>query len=226
MLAGKAWGGLTMILRSKWLRALALAWLCWGGAALAQTDAELPVPFEAYGEDDPAAVAPKRVDPTDNRSRKMFEQVLQYDPENVTARIQNAELLISRGVRQRGLDEYAYALRLAGTDEKKLRTVYWNYGWALFAGGEARGAISQWMQAERLHGGRPEWVPTTYAMGLWAAGEKDLALQFYRAAVRSFPRRWGVAAGVQEATRGWTPKQKLTIEQVYAAWRENVGAGR
>ena len=104
--------------------------------------------------------------------------------------------------------------------------MYWNYGWALFAGGEARGAISQWMQAERLHGGRPEWVPTTYAMGLWAAGEKDLALQFYRAAVRSFPRRWGVAAGVQEATRGWTPKQKLTIEQVYAAWRENVGAGR
>ena len=215
-----------MILRSCWLRALALAWLCWGGAALAQADAELPVPFEAYGEDDPAAVAPKRVDPTDNRSRKMFEQVLQYDPENVTARIQNAELLISRGVRQRGLDEYAYALRLAGSDEKKLRTVYWNYGWALFAGGEARGAISQWMQAERLHGGRPEWVPTTYAMGLWAAGEKDLALQFYRAAVRSFPRRWGVAAGVQEATRGWTPKQKLTIEQVYAAWRENVGAGR
>lgn len=215
-----------MILRSNWARAFALTLWCFAAVAMAQTGEELPVPFEAYGEDDPAAVAPKRIDPTDNRARQTFEQILQYDPNNVTARIQNAELLIGRGVRQRGLDEYAYALRLAGTDEKKLRTVYWNYGWALFAGGEARGAVTQWMQAERLHGGRPEWVPTTYAMGLWAAGEKDLALQFYRAAVRSFPRRWGVAAGVQEATRGWTPKQKLTIEQVYAAWREGVGHGR
>lgn len=213
-----------MILRSWWSRAFALTLLCIGAAAFAQTGDELPVPFEAYGEDDPFAVAPKRIDPTDNRAKQTLEQILQYDPDNVNARIQNAELLIGRGVRQRGLDEYAYALRLAGSDEKKLRTVYWNYGWALFAGGEARGAVTQWMQAERLHGGRPEWVPTTYAMGLWAAGEKDLALQFYRAAVRSFPRRWGVAAGVQEATRGWSPKQKLTIEQVYAAWRENVGS--
>ena len=213
-----------MILRSFWARAFALALLCTGATAFAQTGEELPVPFEAYGEDDPFAVAPKRIDPTDNRAKQTLEQILQYDPDNVNARIQNAELLIGRGVRQRGLDEYAYALRLAGTDEKKLRTVYWNYGWALFHGGEARGAVTQWMQAERLHGGRPEWVPTTYAMGLWAAGEKDLALQFYRAAVRSFPRRWGVAAGLQEATRSWTAKQKLTIEQVYAAWRENVGS--
>ena len=213
-----------MILRPWWARAFALALLCTGTAAFAQTGEELPVPFEAYGEDDPSAVAPKRIDPTDNRAKQTLEQILQYDPDNVNARIQNAELLIGRGVRQRGLDEYAYALRLAGADEKKLRTVYWNYGWALFAGGEGRGAVTQWMQAERLHAGRPEWVPTTYAMGLWAAGEKDLALQFYRAAVRSFPRRWGVAAGLQEATRGWTAKQKLTIEQVYAAWRENVGS--
>lgn len=212
-----------MILRSWLSRAFALALLSCCAASFAQTGEELPVPFEAYGEDDPAAVAPKRIDPTDNRAKQTLEQILQYDPNNVNARIQNAELLIARGVRQRGLDEYAYALRLAGTDEKKLRTVYWNYGWALFHGGEGRGAVTQWIQAERLHGGRPEWVPTTYAMGLWLAGEKDLALQFYRAAVRSFPRRWGVAAGLQEATRGWSAKQKLTIEQVYAAWRESVG---
>jgi tetratricopeptide (TPR) repeat protein len=212
-----------MKLTTWWSRGFALAWLCLASLAAAQTGDDLPVPFEAYGADDPAAVSPKRIDPTDNRARQMFEQVLQYDPENVNARIQNAELLIGRGVRQRGLDEYAYALRLAGSDPLKQRTVYWNYGWALFAGGEGRGAVTQWMQAERLHGGRPAWVPTTYAMGLWMAGEKDLALQFYRAAVRSFPRRWGVASGMQEATRGWTPKQKQVIEEVYAAWRENVG---
>ena len=111
-----------MILRSCWRGAAALLVLwCAATAAPAQTDA-LPTPFEAYGEDDPSAVAPKRIDPTDNRARQTLEQILQYDPENVNARIQNAELLIARGVRQRGLDEFAYALRLAGSDEKKLRS--------------------------------------------------------------------------------------------------------
>lgn len=183
-----------------------------------------PVPFEAYGEDDPAAVAPKRIDPTDHLARQTFEQILQYDPENVQARIQNAELLIARGNRQRGLDEYAYALRLAEATPLKLRQVYWNYGWALFDVGEARGAISQWLQAEALHGGRPLWVPTTYAIGLWAAGDKALAIDFYKSAVRSNPRRWGEASGVKEATRDWPANQRQTLEAVYAAWRETLGA--
>lgn len=192
----------------------------------AQTADSLPVPFESYGEDDPAAVAPKRVDSSDSRGLKMLEQVLQYDPENVSARVQNAELMISRGMRQRGLEEYAYALRLAQADEKKRRMVHWNYGWALFNGGEARGAVSQWMQAEALHGGRPQWVPTTYAIGLWEAQERELAIEFYKAAVRSFPRRWGEAGGLEEAIRGWNPKQKLAIKAVYAAWRAGVGNPR
>ena len=195
-------------------------------AVPAQTAASLPVPFESYGEDDPAAVAPKRVDSSDSRALKMLEQVLQYDPENVTARMQNAELMITRGMRQRGLDEYVYALRLAQADEKKLRTVHWNYGWALFDGGEARGAIAQWMQAEALHGGRPQWVPTTYAIGLWETEERELAIEFYKSAVRSFPRRWGEAGGLEDATRSWNPKQRLAIKAVYAAWRAGVGSPR
>lgn len=192
----------------------------------AQSDLPLPVPFEAYGADDLFAVAPKRIDPGDSRARKTHEQILQYDPENVTARMQNAELLIARGMRQRGLDEYAYALRLAGTDQKKLRTVHWNYGWALYRVGEARGAISQWMEAEKLHGGRPTWAPTTYAIGLWKAEQRELAVQFYKSAVRSNPRRWGEASGLKEATRTWSADQKLAIEAVYAAWREGLGARR
>lgn len=192
----------------------------------AQSDPVLPVPFESYGEDDPAAVAPKRVDSSDSRGLKVLEQVLQYDPENVSARVQNAELMIARGMRQRGLDEYLYALRLAQADEKKRRMVHWNYGWALFNGGEARGAVSQWMQAEALHGGRPQWVPTTYAIGLWEAQERELAIKFYKSAVRSFPRRWGEAGGLEEATRNWNPNQKLAIKAVYAAWRASLGSPR
>ena len=192
--------------------------------ALAQSDLPLPAPSDFYGDDDPAAVAPKAIDPTDNRARQTLEQILQYDPENVNARLQNAELLIARGMKQRGLDEYAYALRLAGSNEKLLRTVHWNYGWALYGVGEARGAISQWMQAEKLHGGHPQWAPTTYAIGLWAANEPALALGFYKSAVSSNPRRWGEAAGLKESTRTWKPEQKQAIETVYQEWRKGVGA--
>jgi hypothetical protein len=191
--------------------------------ALAQSELPLPVPSDFYGDDDPAAVAPKAIDPTDNRARQTLEQILQYDPENVNARLQNAELMIARGMKQRGLDEYAYTLRLAGSNEKLLRTVHWNYGWALYGVGEARGAISQWMQAEKLHGGHPQWAPTTYAIGLWAANEPALAISFYKSAVSSNPRRWGEAAGLKESTRDWTPVQKQAIETVYAEWRKGVG---
>lgn len=201
----------------------AVAWLS-VTLAWAQVDLPLPTPSDFYGDDDPAAVAPKRIDPTDNRARQTLEQILQYDPENVNARLQNAELLIARGMKQRGLDEYAYALRLAGTNQKLLRTVHWNYGWALYGVGEARGAISQWMQAEKLHGGHPQWAPTTYAIGLWAADERELALRFYKSAVSSNPRRWGEAAGLKESTRDWSAAQKQAIETVYAEWRKGVGA--
>ena len=187
---------------------------------LAQPDLPSPTPAEGYGADDPLAVAPKRIDPTDNAARQMLEQILQYDPENVKARIQNAELMMARGMRQRGLDEYAYALRLAEGDPEKQRMVHWNYGWALHRAGEAYGAITQWMKAEALHGGNPIWAPTTYAIGFWAAGEKAKAIEFYKAAVRSNPRRWGTASGLAESTRGWDPAQRQTIEAVYAAWRE------
>ena len=218
---------MTKKIRSLWRGALLAAAVLLSASPLwAQTAPTLPVPFESYGEDDPAAVAPKRVDSSDSRGLKVLEQVLQYDPENVSARVQNAELMIARGMRQRGLDEYLYALRLAQADEKKRRMVHWNYGWALFDGGEARGAVSQWMQAEALHGGRPQWVPTTYAIGLWEAQERELAIKFYKSAVRSFPRRWGEAGGLEDATRNWNPNQKLTIKAVYAAWRAGLGNPR
>jgi tetratricopeptide (TPR) repeat protein len=189
-----------------------------------QAQQPLPRASESYGEDDTAAVRPKPIDPTDVRARQMLEQVLQYDPENVSARIQNANLMIARGLRQRGLGEYEYLRRLAGQDPKKLRQVVWNYGWALFETGDARRAVAEWMEAEKLHGGHPIWVPTTYAVGLWVAGDRDLAVQFYRAAVNSNPRRWGEERGLTEATRAWTPNEKLAIEAVYAAWRQQLAA--
>jgi tetratricopeptide (TPR) repeat protein len=215
-----------MTIHSHVHRIALVAVLAFASLTAAAQDSGLPQPEEAYGMDDPAAVAPKRIDANDNLGRQTLEQILQYDPENVNARIQNAELLIARGMRQRGLDEYVYALRLAESDPLKLRTVYWNYGWALFRVGEARGAITQWQQAERMHGGQPIWVPTTYAVGLWVAGEKELALQFYKAAVRSNPRRWGEASGLKESTANWGANEKAAVDAVYAAWREGVGAGR
>jgi tetratricopeptide (TPR) repeat protein len=204
----------------------ALLLLSIGAAAFAQGTAPLPKVLETYGEDDPAAVVPKAIDPTDNRARQTLEQILQYDPENINARIQNANLMIARGMRQRGLGEYEYVRRLAQNDPKVLRQVIWNYGWALFNTGDARRALAEWMEAERLHGGRPIWVPTTYAIGLWVAGDRDLAVQFYRSAVNSNPRRWGEERGLAEATRNWTANEKLAIEAVYAAWRQQIGAGR
>jgi tetratricopeptide (TPR) repeat protein len=201
---------------------LALLALC--GNLHAQDAAEYQPPADAYTQDDPAARFTVKVDPGNQRARETLEQILEYDGRNVMARVQHGHMLVDRGMRQRALAEFEYAIRVADADSVDLRVARWNFGWALLRTGDPRAAMAQWRLVESAHGGRPAWLPAQFAAALWIAGDREYAVDYYAAAVRSNPSRWGERGGMESVTSEWEPNERLAIEAVYGAWRERIGA--
>lgn len=205
-------------------RALALVVLVVATASpLHAQSGNVPAPAGSYPDGDPAAVRPEMLDPQDRAARQNLEQIIRRAPKNVPAKVQNAWLLLARGTRQRGYDAFEDAIASAPAGSLPLRHAHWNYGWALFNGAELQQALDHWLIAADLHGGHPAWVPTTFAVGLWLTGRNDLAIDYYAAAVKSDPDRWGETAGLAEATRDWGANEKLAIEAVHAAWMARNG---
>lgn len=193
--------------------------------AQAAVTAPLPVAAERYPDKDAAAVMPEVIGATDTRGRQELEQLLEYSPQHVPARVKHAFHLLTRGLNRRATQEFEYAIRVAKPESLSARHAYWAYGWGLFRMAEYRKAIEQWMQAERLHGGQPAWAPWTYAIGLWVAGDTDLAVEFWSAAVRSDPERWGASRGLEREIRDWPANQRLAAEALQAEWKRRLTSG-
>lgn len=212
----------------QWLLGVATTlWLAGAPLATAQDEAApapegVAAPAELYRDDDPAAVMPEMIGATDNRARKRLEQILEYDPQNVPARVQHGFHLIDRGLNRRAYEEFEYALRVSSEGSLTRRHAHWGYGWALFMSGEYDRALAQWQQAASLHGGNPSWVPTTIAAGLWYSGQRDRAVDYWRAAVRSDPDTWGTTRGLERAIADWPPNRKLAAQSVHAEWKRRV----
>ena len=207
------------------LPVLLLLGLAEAGPARAQASV-LPTPAERYTAKDPAADMPEEIAPGDNRAIRQLEQILEYSPEHVPARVQHGFHLVARGLNRRAEQEFEYAIRISADGSLNRRHAHWGYGWGLFRMGEYRRAVDQWMEAERLHGGQPSWAPWTYAIGLWMAGDRELALTFWNAAVRSDPERWGASRGLDREIRDWFPNQRLAAEALHAEWKRRLTDGR
>lgn len=180
-------------------------------------------PLETYFQDDPAATLPREVDPTNRMAVTQLEQVLAYDPKNVSARLQHARLLIARGQSRHAILEFEAAIREAPEDSVARRQAHYAFGWALLRIGQARRAAEEWAIAARLHGGNPRWAPTTLALALWLADEKDLAIDYFAAAVRSDSRSWGSTRGLALSLRDWHEDDRATLEAVHAEWKRRLG---
>lgn len=76
---------------------------------------------------------------------------------------------------------YQRAVDAAGDDPKKLRHVLWSRGWGRLYSGDNDGALADWRDAARLHGGKPEWLPHTLAVGYWRRGDRSVGMQWFEA---------------------------------------------
>ena len=211
----------TVTTRLGWLLSLFLT--ATSGIAWAQDG--LPSVEDNYVDADNAAQFAQAIDPQDRRAVQQLEQLLRYDERNVPARVQNAHVLLNRGLRARAAQEFDYAIRVAEAGSRLQRYAHWNYGWALLRSADTAGAIQQWQTAAQLHGGKPDWVPPLFALAFWQSGDRELAVSYYKAAVRALPERWGDRHGMEEATKDWTANEKFALESLYAAWRESIGLG-
>ncbi len=76
---------------------------------------------------------------------------------------------------------YQRAVDAAGKNKDTLRHVLWSRGWARLYSGDNEGALLDWRDAAKLHGGKPDWYPHTLALAYWRAGERAVALRWFEA---------------------------------------------
>lgn len=106
----------------------------------------------------------------------------------------------------------------AGRRTGTLRHVLWSAGWSYINLGDYDSAARAWSESAELHGGQPYWLPYSMAVLAELDQQRELAVQWYDAAVRSQPR-WGSAEGVAQSTSHWQRKESAAIERVFHAWR-------
>jgi len=188
------------------------------GAAAAWAAPSLPAPQEFYFDAD-AAAAPITVVRAEGdelvsqllRQRERGRKVLE-------ATVQLAGVAIAQGRPELGQQLYAEALKATTANSPSGRIVRWNHGWDLFRQGQVEAALEQWQAAAGALRGNPSWVPPTYALALWQLGQKEEAVKWYAAAVRTEPGQWSSAGNYPALLPSWRDSERETLAQVQQAW--------
>lgn len=178
--------------------------------------AELPGP-DPYNDRDESARAVKPKPGARAHFRKELNATLSRDPDNVVALTLRGYLFVRSGDEMRARRDYERALTAASYGSPSHRQALWSFGWALYDMQDIDGALRVWELCARLHGGRPSWVPYTYALAYWTRRDTASALAWYDAAVRSDPRR-GDAASLVELVAHWRPAQRKEMISLFDAW--------
>jgi Tfp pilus assembly protein PilF len=182
--------------------------------------AQRPLPADRYPDVDPAAQYATAPDPRDRRAMTELERVVSRDANNIPARVQMALVLLQRGQPARAGNEFRGAIAAAAPGDTLSRYARWNYGWSLFESADPAGALEQWQLAAEQHGGRPDWVPLLYALVLWVQGDREGAVEYYAAAVRTDPARWSTAQALEASISEWPVNARFTLESVRQAWSD------
>lgn len=199
---------------------LAVWALC--GSAWAQT---VPKPKEFYFDEDRGTTRQMVAVPGQGDAVvDKLAALVQRDSHAVEARVQLGTLALSGGRRELGEQLYKGALSNLTNGSPQYRQVSWNYGWALYRAGDVEQALHEWLT---LAGGRPatpDWVPPTLALALWKLGRKEEAINWYAAAVRTWPDKWGDPSALASVLPEWTDEERATLAEAAAAWQANPPA--
>jgi tetratricopeptide (TPR) repeat protein len=179
----------------------------------------LPKPKEFYFEDDAQVTRPVvlHAGSDDATVQKLLDTRNRRRRNADMASGQLAHIAYASGRSETGAALYVDAL--TGTSSAPLRmSLHWNHGWDLYRAGDAAAAIEQWRLAgvDRLKG--PSWVPPTLALALWSLGNRDEALRWYAAAVRTEPGLWQ-SPDLARLLPDWREEDRARLAEVAAAWR-------
>lgn len=112
------------------------------------------------------------------------------------------------------------ALRIAPNDRRLL----WAYGWGLLNLGQPEAALQAFQRNLALRPGqRPQWVPMAMALTYTAAGQREAAVAWYRAAQASDPLRFGSDGATLRSTRYWTSRERALVDTLLEAAARDEG---
>ena len=176
-----------------------------------------PPSASAFEDEDGSAIAFRPPPGRATEFRKMLNHEIQMHPKNVIAFTHRAYFYIRTGNNDEAVRDFDHALQVADYGSALHRQVLWAYGWALYDLDRVEEALQAWRLCVKLHGGNPFWVPYSYSLAYWTAGERDAALAWYSTAVRS-NAQWGNQAGVSERIARWRPHQKEQMQAMFDFW--------
>lgn len=207
---------MNMIFAAKWLL---LAATLGGGQAPATLTPDL-----AYTTRDPAAIALHPGPGNKAQFRRRLDAALRANPRDANALLHRAYLHYAGGHAQEGNRDFERALALAGPGTEAHRRTLWSWGWSLFQAGDPAQALEKWNASAAQAPRPPSWFPYTVALAHWKLDQRDDALAWFDAAVRSDPQ-WGDAQGRAERSSRWREAEKVVFAELVAAWEARKGNG-
>ena len=162
------------------------------------------------------------------------QEIAQLD-QQIAAQPENSHLLQMRGLdyavigqKDKAIADFKAAQKITPNQVRLYRTL----GWALFNLDDYAGALNVWEHAAALAdkkssqdtGTDPDdltdaaWVPSTLAVGYWAAGNEAKALELFGMVAKVNYRYRDHDLFAQE-TNGWTEKEQTTALLLFDAWR-------
>lgn len=198
---------------------VAAALLAASSFASAQT-AGLPRQVEFYFDEDAGTLRP--VLELKDRTPQTIERLTRTIARRPDAVLETAQLAhyAMQGGQAAGRDLYQRALSSIDSSSALWKPIRWNYGWDLYRSGDAAGALAQWA-AIANHGETASWMPPTLALALWKTGQRDEAVRWYAAAVRTEPTQWSTTARYAQLLPQWRDDERATLAEVQSAWAAN-----
>ncbi|MBK0014696.1 tetratricopeptide repeat protein [Stenotrophomonas sp. S41] len=187
-------------------------------AAAAWAAPALPAPQEFYFDND-AAAAPIIV--VSGAGEDLIAQLLKQRErgrKSLEATAQLASVAIAQGRAEVGNQLYHEAMTEAPVQSILGRSVRWNYGWDLLRQGQALAALEQWQSVANNLRSNAAWIPPTYALALWRAGQQQEAVKWYAAAVRTEPTQWNDSSRYPELLPAWRDDERASLAEVQQAW--------
>jgi tetratricopeptide (TPR) repeat protein len=176
---------------------------------------------EIYADDDRYAMAFHARPGRKAELRKYFDKRIKNNSRDVIALSHRAYLFIRSEDFDLARRDFERALDVSKHDPRH-RQVLWAYAWGLYDMKDVEGALARWRETEKLHGGRPFWVPYTYALAYWTLRDRETALTWFSTNVRSEPE-WGTREGFEDRIRHWRPEQKAEMRALFDAWSKQRG---
>lgn len=204
-------------------RFLLLAWAALFSCSAFAQSLLVPDPVAVYNEADPAAWAQHPGPGRNSQWRQMLDARIRGNPRDVAALTQRGYIRRMSGHEEGASRDFERAMALTVRDAVGRRRLLWTMGWSEFNRDNFAEAIELWKVSAALHGGRPFWLAYTMAVATWGLGERDVAVDWFDAAVRS-NSEWGDLNALRARTRHWNDREREMAEAALQAWQDRSTA--